>query len=434
MALRIGTFNARFLPHLPSNARRARVLAERIRAGGYDLIALTEVFSGRARRVLLEGLAGEYPWNVQYIGSRRLVREDSGLMLFSRVPFDALPATAPNGRLRVRACANGTAPDRPPVWFVEYSECASSDCLAGKGAGYVRLRHAGRPLHVFFTHLQAAYDYHGPRQHARTRRVRTSQLRQLAALVQAALGPEGDRAANAVILGDLNVDGVRSTTGAVQSGDGAEWRGMMELLNGCCAPGLVDVWDGHAPFADPGHTFPSWSPSARRDYVLLSAADPVRPLAVHQVSLAHELARPNDNGDFLSDHVGICVDLNLHQTGCQPLDAHIVGEVGDGILVTGRIDHPGGLQWYAVERFGAVTLDVTSLEDGLETPVAMYHAADISRPLPPADDGSGGASTGVTRYLLEGASLIRVGEPTSRLAGTFNLRVTPGVRADEPAA
>ncbi|KPJ91166.1 MAG: hypothetical protein AMS18_09210 [Gemmatimonas sp. SG8_17] len=157
-ALRIGTFNARFLPHLVSNRRRARVLAERIAEYDYDIMVLTEVFSDRARRALLGRLSSRYRYIVQYVGSRRRLREDSGLMLLSKYPFEPLPRSTAYGRGRMRSSGCQGSGDRPAVWFVEYADCCCTDCFAGKGAAYVRLAVNCRPLHVFFTHMQAKYE------------------------------------------------------------------------------------------------------------------------------------------------------------------------------------------------------------------------------------------------------------------------------------
>jgi endonuclease/exonuclease/phosphatase family metal-dependent hydrolase len=426
MTLRVGTFNARFLPHLPSNGRRAEVLSDRIREGRYDLIALTEVFSARARRVLIERLADAYPWNVQYIGSRRIVREDSGLMVLSRLPFDVLPDALAYHHPRIRASASGVAPDWPHVRFVEYDDCSSSDCLAGKGAGYVRVRYAGRPLNVFFTHMQAAYDYHGPRKQARTRQVRSNQLHQLADLVRAALGTEGTATGDTLILGDLNVDGVRSpAAGTAPVADGSEWTEMLTLLGVLFPHGLTDVWDRHAPLGDLGHTFPAWDPIARRDYVLLSAGDHDPPLAVHHAALDWDLARPHNGTGHVSDHLGISVDLNPRQEGCHPLDAFPLGTIADRRVIDGYIRHRGGLQWYRLDHGATVDVELRFPGADAGTALEVFCARDISRPLrPEAGNGHDGRPDRRT-YALASEALIRVGSTRSSLSGTYSLAVHP---------
>jgi len=209
-ALRIGTFNTRFLPHLLSNRRRARLLAERIAEYDYDIMVLSEVFSERARRALLGEISSRYHYIVQYIGSRRRLRDDSGLMLLSKYPFQTLPKSTAYGRGRLRISGCQGSDDGPAVWFVEYADCCGPDCLAGKGAAYVRLGVKGRRVHVFFTHLQARYDFHGPKRQQRTREIRAAQLRQLSTLMREALSREPSVTDDVLLLGDFNVDGVRT--------------------------------------------------------------------------------------------------------------------------------------------------------------------------------------------------------------------------------
>jgi endonuclease/exonuclease/phosphatase family metal-dependent hydrolase len=398
------------------------LLAGRIREAGYDLILLTEVFSGRARRMLVDRLAGEYQWNVQYIGSHRILREDSGLMLLSRLPFEALPDSRDCSHPKIRASSSGSTPDWQHVWFVEYRDCCSSDCLAGKGAAYVRVRLDGRPLNVFFTHMQAKYDYHGPRKQALTREIRLSQLRQLAGLVEEALGPDGNSSENTIVLGDFNVDGVRSSEDHPAAGaDGDEWRSMLELMTGLFPQGVDDVWDRYTPTADPGHTYPAWDPHARRDYVFLSSTDPAQPLRVQHTALAYNLAGRDGQVDRnMSDHLGINVDLNLEQAGCHPQDARPLGQVAESVAVEGRIEHAGGLQWYALEARGAFEIEHGFDEGGASHALEVYSAADISRPLSPV-----AVSSSAKRYAMSGESLIRVGDPRSSLSGAFSLSVEP---------
>ena len=404
------------------------MLADRIQDGRYDLMVLTEVFSGRARRVLVEQLAHAYPWNVQYIGSNRLLRQDSGLMLLSRLPFDALPDSSEHGHPRIRASATGTTPDWPHVWFVEFDDCCHTDCLAAKGTGYVRVTLEQRPVDVFFTHMQARYDHQGPRRQARTRDIRRSQLQQLAGMVHEALDANREPAAASIILGDLNVDGTRSTAGGGVQGstDGDEWRCMLEQLDGLFAGGVADAWDCHVPGADPGYTFSTSDPHARRDYVLLSANDPALPLNVQHVALAYNLATSEGRFDHrMSDHLGINVDLNFGQPGCHPRDAHALGPLREGVSVAGRIAHGGGLQWYRLEARGTFEIRLASGATPFDAAVEVYDAQDISRPMKPGcATGADGSERG-ERYALVGESFIRVGRPKSGVSGGFSLTVRP---------
>lgn len=305
MALRIGTFNAQFLPYLLSNGRRARSLAERILKTEYDVLLLTEVFTDQVRRLLLRCLSADYPYSVNYIGSKLILREDSGLMLLSKLPFEPLEETPSYRHRRIRVSDSARDSGRPVVWFTEYDRCCSSDCLSGKGAAYVRLKTDGRPLHVFFTHMQAKYDFHGPRKQRLTRSIRASQIGQLTALMRDALGPGKGAGENVVVLGDLNVDGIRPGAAPEDDAVGGEWREMMRTLATTTSRGLEDAWERYASTADPGFTYPAWAPEARRDYIFVSLDDQEYPLSVRRVALAHH---PKGT-EVLSDHLGIDMDL-----------------------------------------------------------------------------------------------------------------------------
>ena len=101
-SVRIVTFNTRLLPEflddfccVEDNAWRAARYADAIKQAKYDIVILNEAFDEDARDVLVEQLKYEYPSYVSkldYIsGLPDVVLEDSGLMLFSRFPFEPLP-------------------------------------------------------------------------------------------------------------------------------------------------------------------------------------------------------------------------------------------------------------------------------------------------------------------------------------------------------
>jgi endonuclease/exonuclease/phosphatase family metal-dependent hydrolase len=436
-ALRIGTFNARFLPHLLSNRRRARLLAERIAEYDYDIMVLSEVFSERARRALLGKLSSRYRYIVQYIGSRRRLRDDSGLVLLSKYPFQTLPGSTAYGRGRLQISGCQGSDDGPAVWFVEYADCCCSDCLAGKGAAYVRLGVNDRRLHVFFTHMQARYDFHGPKKQQLTREIRAAQLHQLSTLVREALSREPSVTDDVLLLGDFNVDGVRTGevhTAAEDAGyrDGEEWFAMLDTLSEHLPNGLVDAWHEHVPLADPGFTYPATQPAARRDYILLSAADRERTLCVQHVAIAHNLTAAADDGvlrtergtSHLSDHLGINADLNWSSAGCHPRDAHQVSLTSGRATVTGRIEYAGALQWYRLHGNGGFMIGLEGSDCGIGGTVQIYAASDISRPLLPL----GSTASSLVRsdpgcYILNGDCLVRVGEPQSLDVGEYVLTV-----------
>ncbi len=429
--IRVGTFNGKFLPHLPSNKRRATLLAERIARYDYDVIALSEVFSDRARNALIDGLATQYPHSVQYIGSEKWLREDSGLMLFSKLPFDHLPPPGPFAHKKLRARSAGR--DWPHVWFVEYDECCSSDCLAGKGAAYVLARLNDRPLHIFFTHMQAKYDFHTEEKQRRTRSIRRAQLAQMSSLIEHALADGNASTDNVLILGDFNVDGERSQVepsgGPTESTD-SEWSEALDMLNRLFPNGVLDVWDSHAPVEDAGHTYSPREPHARRDYILLSSPDTHDPLCVHHASLAHNLIGDEGAGPDepeMSDHLGINVYINRPAPACHPGIATEIEAVNDTLSVAGRIAHPGGLQWFRVCAEGSLL--VGPAEGSNVAAVEVFAATDISRPMSWTTPDRGGAASGngnLRHYSNVGTCYIRVGDAKNSPVGDYRLTICHG--------
>lgn len=165
-ALRIGTYNVQFLPGGFGNdgspcgfsgsddTTRPHKIAERIKKSGYDIIALNEVFDEDSRGTFLAELMGTYPHYVAYLTDSTVTTEDSGLMLFSRFPFEPLPDTT----FQVHS-GDCWASDCNKVAFYEYGRADGDDARSEKGVGFVRIRNpqTNRIYNVLFTHMQASY-------------------------------------------------------------------------------------------------------------------------------------------------------------------------------------------------------------------------------------------------------------------------------------
>jgi len=425
LPLRIGTFNAQFLPYMTSCGARARVLADGITATDYDILVLNEVFSGRARRVLVDRLSPSYPHIVEYLSSHNRLRLDSGLMLLSRLPFEDLADVDEFSSVRIRARSADRTVGSRFVRFDEFADHLGSDGLATKGVAYVRVALGGRPLHLFLTHVQASYLNHSVKRYLRTVNVRASQIEQMAVFLRDVLG-ERAKSENVAILGDFNVH--FSATGAGYPHRGAalhgdEWEMMFGAFDTVFGGNLEDVWQTYAPAGDLGLTFPSDKPRTRPDYVLLSAADPVQPLCVQQVSLAHTLTA---SGGFepseLSDHLGVSVDLNLPMPHCNPAEAQPIVLDGRWVLLDGRIERFGGVQWYRLDGPGPCQIGFVgdSRSSGLK--LSVYSDADVSRPLEPTA-ATAPVRDGVMEYELGVTSYLRVGDPRRSVSGNYTLRL-----------
>ena len=311
--IRVGFLNTRMLP-FSSAGSRADVIASRILAGDFAIVVLSEVFSETGRERLVELLGAVYPHRVEFLGSAKLHRLDSGLMLLSRVPLFLIEGSARFQTHSVRGSTElGSEPEQVTgfVRFVEFEDCASMDCWAGKGAGYVRADLWGEPLNLFFTHMQASYGSHDEAQRRETVEARASQRAQMASFVEAVAGEGLLRGENALIVGDLNVD------------VSAERSEMMNQLSIPFPFGLSDMWADHGPPGDPGLTFPVRNPSVRFDYVLASLPDTRAPLCVSTISTTYGLDTRRLAGDAdisverrVTDHLGLVVDLARATDGC----------------------------------------------------------------------------------------------------------------------
>jgi endonuclease/exonuclease/phosphatase family metal-dependent hydrolase len=194
---------------------RVDAISNRILDGDYDVVALDEVWTTEAKDEFIKKLGNAYPFHATQLWGNNYVKQDSGLMLFSRfkpidnphVPpvtktigfgtvgydynrlFDPLGnpnASPPTGRdfgfyscvdkasLAATGPSGGGGPtgqnyihmgDVSPDFkgcslaFHLYAKLVSDDSWSEKGVGYVRLQNTrtNRPLNVFFTHNQAMY-------------------------------------------------------------------------------------------------------------------------------------------------------------------------------------------------------------------------------------------------------------------------------------
>jgi hypothetical protein len=326
--VRIGVLNTKMLP-FSSAGRRAEVLADRILAGGFTVVALSEVFSETGRNRLVELLGKSYPYRIEFLGSDRLYRLDSGLMLLSRYPFLAIPDTVSDRTHRVRgSVASGPGPDSAAAFvrFAEFDDCARFDCWAAKGVGYVRVDLEHGPLHLFFTHMQASYGSDDERGERQTAAVRAKQRTEMAAFVTRVAGAHLDRGESALLVGDFNVDGSADLTGGIARRTaliGDERAAMLEQLGSAFPHGLSDTWREYAPGDNPGLTFPVRSLRVRFDYVLASLP-PVEPgLCISQIKRAFGLETQRaptavaiDAERQVTDHVGLVVDLLPRSAAC----------------------------------------------------------------------------------------------------------------------
>jgi endonuclease/exonuclease/phosphatase family metal-dependent hydrolase len=466
-SVRMGTFNVQFLPGSDDDETRSVRIADRILAGQYDIIALNEVFDEEAREKFISKLKETYPSYVAYIGDAAVGAEDSGLMLFSRFPFEPLPNPQHKHDPDYLEASNAGA-DWKDVAFIEYDEDVFPDNWAGKGAAFVRIKNptTGRILNVAFTHMQASYpeDEDDAADWLEPIHARTAQLADLRKVIEGSLVSGQLTRESVFVLGDLNIDGDLADPNLGLAGYDQpnlfEWEMHFNTPGNFFTSIMKDAWAfEHSP-KDRGltnmyHWGPEFAPDqgARLDYVLRNRPSGTNRLAIQHLTLAHNM---RDGAPFiesglgmagineLSDHIGINADINRWAPACNPTEAVVPV---DGILFNGTITYPGSMQWLRVDEPG--TYAMVLYGDGMD--FRVYDPRDLSTPVPQYydetvtfTDARGKPHTGKKFHLPETPFYIRIFHTDRSKTGTYQFIVHRNrcnsmeeacvLRANEPVA
>jgi len=170
---------------LTNQSTRATYLSNHVH--DYDVLIINEAFDNSARDILTNNLSPEYPYATPVVDAPGSL-EDGGVLIYSRWPIEYSEQ-------------------------IVYDDCDGNDCLASKGAMYVRINKLGKKYHIFGTHLQAWPD---PVNIA----TRQLQMMQLKIFVDGLSIPVNEPI---IIGGDLNVDKVLN----IQN----EYNQMFTILN-----------------------------------------------------------------------------------------------------------------------------------------------------------------------------------------------------------
>ncbi len=252
--IRVGTQNVQALPGFSTELAgcedfgcKAREFAKKIKKSNYDVLMLNETFEEDDFRdtivdELYDGGNGPFPYVARKLYTDTGMtdfRQDSGLMLFSRWPFDTRDeqdADCFGGASTVSVLGEGTyaleegllSPLLGPqltaaVYFREFGNGVGADQFASKGVGYARVvTPYGKKMSVFFTHLQAhdqAVDnylwdalglmdeWSNPRKYGYTEPVRNAQVESINDAIQCIYANRDPDDELFVLGGDLNVNG-----------------------------------------------------------------------------------------------------------------------------------------------------------------------------------------------------------------------------------
>jgi endonuclease/exonuclease/phosphatase family metal-dependent hydrolase len=397
-SFRMVTFNVQFLPGSDDDETRSVRIADRILAADYDIIVLNEVFDEEARDKFVEKLQATYPSFVAYIGSSE-IGEDSGLMLFSKFPFEPLPNPVHRhdpGHLR----ATNAGAAWGDVAFIEYHSCVFPDNWAAKGAAFVRIKNPNTDhiYNVAFTHTQASYQEseHDQADWLKPIWARTDQLEVLQGVITESLLAGQFQREDTFVLGDLNIDGDLADPNLGLDGYARpnlfEWVARLNTVGAFFSDYFDDTWGFEQPRQDRGLSNlyvwgPDYSPDqgGRLDYILKdknTGDSTIKKVVIQHLTQAHNM---RDGAPFvesgmgmagvneLSDHIGVNADINLWAPHCRPLEAAVPPM---DLEFTGTITYPGSMQWYRVDQAGTYAFVITGA--GME--YRVYEAKDMSTP------------------------------------------------------
>lgn len=370
-ALRLMTFNVQLLPSVvTSSGGESEDRAERVvhalralpPAEQPDIIALNEVFNEDGRDVLLDKLKPAYPHVAAKLDNCSL-GQDSGLMLFSRLPFINLPASLYPFPGMVKG---------GNIAFFSYNDSAGPDSLACKGVGVVQVLTGIGVVTLLFTHMQAAYDGVEDMH----RKVRASQMSGIEAVLKLIKGSDSAPWPIAILMGDLNIRGDLKA-------ESDEWNTTFAVGASVWTTTYVDGWrsymrpPGEKLELDPGYTSSDLGSGLlqRLDYQVFKTGE--RALVPQ-----HMFTRLRGQ----SDHWALESVVHIRTDHCTPSTARVPGPPTPAgwQFVEIEIELEGSYQWLFVREPGTYSLFarrdvdlVVYAADNLTDPIGAFDDADL---------------------------------------------------------
>jgi endonuclease/exonuclease/phosphatase family metal-dependent hydrolase len=421
-------------------------------ADRFDILVLNEVWDEDAKDILVRRLKARFPVYVKKLDAPlvslraevvgplptlstgvKLNGEDSGLMLFVRRGFSALPL--PSNKHRWGGAKGTRQGSTSHIAFKLFEDYASDDQYAAKGVGFVRLRHnaSGVVYNVAFTHLQADY----PEKSEFFRNTRKKQFDDVRQVIEETLAPLGSltellQRERLILAGDLNI--------SVLGHGNDEWKDLLNTAGSFFSKPLYDTWHAASPEASRGET--NEVDADRLDYVLASVEPYKLGMEGRAPMCAQHATVPVDFKQLESDHYMVHVDFNRGFPHCHPRIAYAVSPdelKGDLVIdkqpgnpnadVT-RIAFPGSMQWfhvkagfpgtYTIRRIGqgtsqSVRIDIYAPDD-LTTPISRYNVTTQSFAL-------GGGMVASDQFVLPAEYYIRITGPSRSWTGNYALQI-----------
>ncbi|NOT88788.1 MAG: hypothetical protein HOP03_11460 [Lysobacter sp.] len=447
MHLRVLTYNVQCRPIVDNvdNGVRAEEIARRIVAShwDFDIVCLNEVFADTAREKFVAGLKTKYPHYVESIGGERgfassladtdsagfvalsvglrvltlgLIdvfgtSQDSGLMLFSRFPFDRKPNP------------DDAATTLPALNWKPYSQRTNDDALSEKGALAIRLLlPSGDKYVVSATHMQAS-----DKDDDEDSGIRLSQFEEAWGNLQPLLS-EGGSQYDFVHCGDVNVDGAMTLPNAGDAG--TEWKarfsqpmsGPADYWDAVAFEQSPHLWEYRSPGlthpVDPGITAPTANGDRRYDYFLTRPGTGNRTL--QHAFIDHPLCVTMQTLSFTSDHWPVVADFMPDHRGPGTSAARGIpvacDETSPSFGTSGRL-RAGEIDWFCVTKPGTYEFATFGAD------ITLYGEANLSRPLAIYQTLDRGAERSVKYLLPDAPVFVKVQSPDRHATPDYALNI-----------
>ncbi len=403
---------------------RVKEISARIVDDDPAVVVLQEVWRDVAFDAFLGQLGEAYPYYSETPDSYLFDGDPngSGMMVFSRY------AMMPLGPLPDGVLCWQEGPGGCEIASLEFADQSLFyEKVTRKSLSYVMLDNpdTGRPLHVFFTHLQST---------GAEADIRKSQVGESIEFITSMTG-DGD---DVMVLGDLNI---RAPLAIPADGAG-------ELANGQVAQeyrdrivedfggiGLNDAWARQSP-EDPGFTSDPTDNTSMRggprlrqriDYALVSpGGGKDRGLCpMHAVVERDRFRADVSDGEFevlrdLSDHFAVSLRVGVEADRCSPSSAPSLGT--EPAETAGAIPAAGNVEWFRFDTGGTYSMGAVPEVGGSPTlRITAYAATDLSTPLVPIEDAGDGGAKRPLVFDATGPFYVRVESSDPLWLGAYTL-------------
>jgi hypothetical protein len=328
-----------------------------------DIVAFNEAFSEIARPILISMLRAKFPHIIEKLEHSGLdVEEDSGLMLFSKLPFLPLPGGGDH-------------------IYKPFPMAKGHDAKVAKGVGIVQINGPAEPTTIAFTHTQASYD----KANTEYADVRVKQIDFIRQMLMELANGNMQNYANSVIMGDLNIKGDPDETSGE---DNFIFSKKPDTFGG----DFNDGWrismhpPGDMTDYDPGYTQRDTPTNQRNrfDYICTQ-----RDANVDIGLLPHYMAVPLRLPSEVSDHWALLAHLHRQSPHCAPaqaIDLLSVTPINNNQsestvwLQTTNFRDEDMYHWIYVARPGTV-----SIFTGADIEAHAFRQTDFTHALQPTD-------------------------------------------------